>query len=256
MKTIFKTVALAAIAVAATTSCEPEKNEPATKVLTFEGSEWTDLIDNPQYGGKLLYGDKIDEYTYSGTDYSWHDKGNTELASELCESYGSKVYWNGGEAISNYTGKNNTMSYEEQLAIPLESGHNGSKNFCVHNGYKNEFNNNTSGYIYFADGVERVIESMYVTNTCLYLGTTNLMLKEDSWTKIVATGYNAEGETVGTSEFFLTKDGQSIKEWTKWDMSGLGEVAKVDFDIQSSLQNEYGMAAPAYFAYDDVAVRM
>ena len=30
---------------------------------------------------------------------------------------------------------------------------------------------------------------------------------------------------------------------------------KVTFDITSSIQNEYGMAVPAYFAYDDVTVK-
>ena len=60
-----------------------------TAVLTFEGEYWDALIDDPQYGGPLLYGDMV-----TGTDYSWHDQDNTELASELCESNGAAIYWN------------------------------------------------------------------------------------------------------------------------------------------------------------------
>lgn len=44
-------------------------------------------------------------------------------------------------------------------------------------------------------------------------------------------------------------------EWTKWDLSVLGKVAKVDFNITGSSDNGYGFSQPAYFAYDDVAVR-
>ena len=60
----------------------------------------------------------------------------------------------------------------------------------------------------------------------------------------------------GTSEFYLTENGKSINEWTLWDLTSLGTPVKVEFDITSSIQNEYGMAAPGYFAYDDVTVRM
>ena len=227
-----------------------------TAVLTFEGEYWDALIDDPQYGGPLLYGE-YDEanYTYLGTDYSWFDDGNTFLASELCENYGAKVYWNGGHAVSGYVGQEPTGDYMLQLAIPLESGHNGSKNFCVHNGYKSG-SSIATGYFYFKDGVGRIIESMYVTNTSYYLGSFDVLGTETDWTKITATGYDAEGTVTGTSEFYLSKDGESINEWTLWDLTGLGTPVKVEFDITSSMVNEWGMAIPGYFAYDDVTVRL
>lgn len=225
-------------------------------VLTFEGEYWDALVDDPQYGGPLLYGE-YDEanYTYLGTDYAWCDEDNTLLASELCENYGAKVYWNGGHAISNYAGQEATGDYTLQLAIPLESGHDGSKNFCVHNGYKSG-SSIATGYFYFKDGVGRTIESMYVTNTSYYLGSFDVLGTETDWTKITATGYDAEGEVTGTSEFYLSKDGESVNEWTLWDLTGLGAPVKVEFDITSSIVNEWGMAIPGYFAYDDVTVRM
>ena len=49
---------------------------------------------------------------------------------------------------------------------------------------------------------------------------------------------------------------QSIMmDWTKWDLSGLGKVLKVTFNVTGSSDNGYGFSQPAYFAYDDVAVR-
>ena len=249
MRHLFKISLAAAAAVTLAASCDKEP-EYTLKTLSFEGSKWDALVDSPQYGGPLLYGDMV-----SGVDYNWYDQGNTELASELCKSNGAAIYWNGGHAVSNYTGQPATTDYTLQLAISLESGHDGSKNFCVHNGFKSEFSKNV-GYFYFKDGTGRTIESMYVTNTSYYLGTVEALAKDTDWTKVTATGYNAEGTVTGTSEFYLTENGKSINEWTLWDLTSLGSPVKVEFDITSSIQNEYGMAAPGYFAYDDVTVRM
>lgn len=260
MNHILKISLAAAAAVVLAASCEKDNNpidnpEENTAVLTFEGSSWDALIDNPQYGGSLLYGE-YDEanYTYLGTDYSWYDQGNTELASELCDSYGSRVYWNGGHAVSGYTGQAPTTDYTIQLAIPLESGHDGSKNFCVHNGFTSEFSNVT-GSFYFKDGVARTIESMYVTNTSYFLGMADSLGTADDWVRITATGYSADSTQTGTSEFYLMENGESINAWTEWNLEGLGETLRVEFNIESSIVNEYGMAIPAYFAYDDVTVR-
>ena len=48
-----------------------------------------------------------------------------------------------------------------------------------------------------------------------------------------------------------------VTEWTKWDLSPLGKVVKVAFNFSASedQKGSYGMNCPAYFAYDDVAVR-
>ncbi|MBQ1279682.1 MAG: hypothetical protein IIY14_01000, partial [Bacteroidales bacterium] len=68
--------------------CSKHSDEIDNKIvtLTFEGDYWDSLIDDVQYGGPLLYGDMV-----TGTDYNWYDQGNTELASELCDNYGSTI---------------------------------------------------------------------------------------------------------------------------------------------------------------------
>ena len=111
----FLKISIAAAAVLLAASCQKENSpvdEPEVAVLAFEGEYWDALIDSPQYGGPLLYGE-YDEagFTYLGTDYSWHDQDNTELASELCESNGAAIYWNGGHAVSNYTDQAATTDY-------------------------------------------------------------------------------------------------------------------------------------------------
>ncbi len=48
-----------------------------------------------------------------------------------------------------------------------------------------------------------------------------------------------------------------VTTWQKWDLSVLGEVVSVAFNIVGSadLYGDWGLNAPAYFAYDDIAVR-
>ena len=80
---------------------------------------------------------------------------------------------------------------------------------------------------------------------------------ESSLFKVVAYGYNSANELVGSTEFVLCEGTTPVTEWVKWDLTSLGKVAKVVFNFAPSedLVGAYGMNTPAYFAYDDVAVR-
>ena len=259
------------------------------RVLTFEdadykggtnfagGNNWTSLIDSPQYGGKLLYGESGAGVDSVDAAYKWTDKNNTWLSNTLSEGYGSWCYWSGGHAVSNYVSGEISKygGFESQLTVYKKDvsglertggGHNGSNNFAVHYGYADN-----SGYglteaslptLTFADGTARVIDHMYVNNTdyalnC-YIDGNSLTAKigDDDWVKLVATGYNAAGEKTGTASIYLCNGPKNIMmDWTKWDLSGLGKVLKVTFNVTGSSDNGYGFSQPAYFAYDDVAVR-
>ena len=229
------------------------------RTLTFEGDYWTALISDGEYGN-------------GNGQYGWHDADNTELLfypnpNALFPGYG-------GHAISNYTGSDLSQGdYMHDLqAYNVTGGANGSENFCVHFGYVDEseygMQNEMVG-IEFDDGKARTIESMYITNTTYVY---NLLENgdgwqvptgagENSWYKIVAYGYDdveaADDEHISTAEFTLWENGEGVSEWTRWDLSGLGKVAKVRFNLVGSddLYGDYGLGAPGYFAYDDVTVR-
>lgn len=75
-----------------------------------------------------------------------------------------------------------------------------------------------------------------------------------------ATGYtlDSEGKDVeGSSlDLYLFEEGKlAFTEWREWDLSPLGKVDKVKFDVQ---WNGEGGADkflhPAYFALDDITV--
>ena len=259
------------------------------RVLTFEdadykggtnfanGNDWSSLIDDPQYGGKLLYGSGGAGVDSADEAYQWTDTNNTWLHNILSEGYGSWCYWSGGHAISNYnTGDiEDYGGFKAQLTVYKKGvsglsrtggGHNGSNNFAVHYGYADN-----SGYglsadalpaLTFADGAERVIDHMYVTNTTYalncYIDGNGLTAKigPDDWVKLVATGYDSKGAKTGETVIYLCNGPDNIiMDWTKWDLSSLGKVSKVTFNVTGSSDNGYGFSQPAYFAYDDVAVR-
>ena len=294
-----------------------EKSEPELpyelRVLTFEDQDarfesywldyagveittWSDLIDNPQYGGPLTYADM-----YSA-EYHWYDEGNTELSHTFPYNY-SYCFWGGGHAISNYWGEgwsdedrnihiakyygedyvtenagNDSMLgwFNLQLMTPVKA-HSGD-NFVVHYGYKDEFSFiENLPEIAFEDGVARVIDHMWVTNTNytlnqLYNGVKSEEgnsfggnwsgLTESAWLKIVAQGFDdidadAYAEPVSEVEFYLVLGEDVVTDWEKWDLSPLGAVAKVRFNFYYSeeMGGRYGFTIPGYFAYDDIAVR-
>lgn len=250
------------------------------RVLTFEDADakfspftldycsksintWSDLIATKEYGDPLLYGDGY------GMDepYYWYDEGNTELMHVMPEMYGMYCFWSGGHAVSNYasTDIKGHGDFMSQLTVYGNGGNNGSSNFGIHFGYMDDSGHNlteTLPTLEFYDGEERVIDHMYVNSTTYALNcyldgnglTTNI--GENDWVQLVAHGYDAAGTEVGKTTIYMCKgQGLMVKEWTRWDLSVLGKVAKVAFNITGSSDNGYGFSQPAYFAYDDVTVR-
>lgn len=250
------------------------------KTLTFEdadykggtnyagGNNWSSMIDASQYSGSLLYPSDASEV------YNWYDKDNTFLKHAFADAWGDHQFWGGGHAISHYNASDFATygNFENQLTVynaaasgvaTTGGGHNGSDNFAIHFGYVD--NSGYSGTIQqsltFGDGVARVIDHMYVNNTTYALNcyangnelTTNI--RDTDWVKLIATGHHADG-TTATAELYLVDGPDNIvKDWTKWDLSGLGAVTKVEFNVTGTNDNGYGFSQPGYFAYDDVAVR-
>ena len=259
------------------------------KTLTFEDTDypkdapnylgettWSSLIDSPQYGGTLLYGENHGDTSKTSTDvnYKWYDKGNTNLYSELPTNWGTQMYWGGGHAISNYwNGNLSDGDYTHQLSVYVADetgsgqsghGHNGSNNFCVHYGYKDNSGYSASNLpaIEFKDAQNHMIEGVYINNTTYFVncitngnGLTSALGTGD-YVKIQATGYKADGTLSAIRTFDLASDTSFVKSWSHWDLRKLGYVNRVEFNVIGTSDNGYGFSQPAYFCYDDVSVRM
>lgn len=287
------------------------KSQTQLRILTFEDADakfssysldyagveistWSDLIDDPQYGGPLTYGD------YQNTMYYWYDEGNTELTHTFPSTWDSYCFWSGGHAISNYWGAGYTnedrdkhiskyygedyvtenagndsmlgwFNVQWMVPVPAHSG----ENFAVHYGYIDGMSMcENLPEISFADGEARVIDHMYVCNTNYTLnqlvcgvgseagntfGGSWTGLSDDAWLKIVAYGFENidDEEHTKETEFYLVNGQNVVENWQKWDLSPLGKVAKVQFNFlySSEMGGHYGFTIPGYFAYDDVAVR-
>ena len=218
---------------------EEEELDYELRVLTFEDKDkkfepynleygdyweittWSDLIDDPQYSGPLLYGDG---YVSGMADawYNWYDDGNTYLYHMFPDNI-SISHAGGGHAISNYVGAGYSDEdrdrhiakyygqeyvdqwagqpgadaflgwFNVQLMIPIQP-HSGN-NFAVHYGYKDGKNYiENLPELSFGDEVARVIDHMYVTNTNYTLNQLYNGVKSE------------EGNTFGGNWSGLTED--------------------------------------------------
>ena len=231
-------------------ACDDDENEiePSeqqnTMTLTFEGSSWNSLIDNPQYYGPLLYGE-------NAKDYAWTD-ATTQLHGGMTNAWGGQYgFSEGGIAISNYIDAdvNSQRSYDCQLAVPVS---NGSKNFAVVYCDAN---------LTFADGVARQIESMDMIGTTYLISVAKngndyakALKDKGDYVNLIITGYN--GETVtGTSTVTLALQGGSLDKWYTHSLKGLGKVTRLHFTMDGSDKSFGYMNTPTYFAFDNVVVK-
>jgi hypothetical protein len=223
------------------------------------------------------------QYGNGHGSYEWYDEGNTELAFVKPSI---DTWWgiSGHAGISDYVGTDddindyaddNYLFMIDLQAYNVKGGANGSKNFCAQYGYldPDEYATKYSPEgvlpgLQFYDEEPRVIDHMYVTNTTYAYGIItrgecdfggSYEYNDESTFKIVAYGYDSFDDTEPTTtEFYLLNTGKRIvTDWTKWDLSVLGEVVRVEFNLVACYEGygRYGLVIPAYFAYDDVAVR-
>ena len=217
---------------------------------------WSDLIDDLQIGGALLYNSWMD----MDEPYWWHDDNNTKLTHTMPDC-GGFTYMYGGMAISNYTSEDYnfdhyTDGYNHQLEV---YGTIRGDNFVMTNcgfGLPGEPDPDaTVPSITFVDVDEeaRVIDHMYINNGTYALAGFESILGEDGWMKVVAIGLYG-GNVTDRAEILLYDGSDNIiTKWTKWDLSVLGKVEEVKFYVISS--DTSGSFGAYCFAYDDVAVR-
>ena len=241
---------------------------------SFRLTKWSDYI--PRDG----------EYGNGHRTYEWYDANNTELEFVWPNEEEETSFWGiaGHAGISDYVGTmddinsyhdDNMLFMIDLQAYNVKGGANGSKNFCSQYGYLDPDEYATAYSpegvlpgLQFHDGVARVIDHMYVTNTTYSYAILingemsfggNYMQTSQSWFKVIAYGYDSFDDTETTTADFLlmNTDYSIVTDWTKWDLSGLGKVVRVEFNLVAydNGYGKYGLVLPAYFAYDDVAVR-
>ena len=163
-------------------------------------------------------------------------------------------YWFGyaNRTITTY------KSLDDQWNNIVGGGYNSSANYGV--AFAAAFNGPC--YVTVPGNEGAVVPGFYITNSS-YAYTS--MKDGDSfakkfglgdWFKLTITGYDANEEVTGTKEFYLAdlRDADKayiINDWRYVDLSGLGKVKKIGFDLSSTDTGDYGMNTPAYFCFDD-----
>ncbi|MDR1153858.1 MAG: DUF4988 and DUF4465 domain-containing protein [Bacteroidales bacterium] len=243
-------------------------------VIDFEDPRVLDYLAGPTAGGENLYS------YYTGDKYSNYDDAGSGLFMGLNYDpyyYDDYTFSGGGIAISQWNDMI-TPSYPNQCSVyysdPVtgDGGYKGSKTFAVSYGYNEpRAMGDGRGIISFQNETQEtdnecVFDHFYVTNnTYAALAMKNgehpaSAFTEGNWFKLVAEGFDKSGVSTGTVEFYLadfrtpTSPG-IITEWTPVDLSPLGKVAEIKFDLQSNDIGTYGMNTPGYFCFDNLAIR-
>lgn len=232
-------------------------------------TNWNALIDSNQGSGSLLY-------PSDGSVYEWVD-GNTGIYHSFNFLWGTSAYYSGGIAISNYYSMDIPAngSYLQQLTVYGTGAHSGN-NCAVSYGYLDIVSDQSWGdsrtYIFSSEGPV-IFEKMYVNTTCYLLNcclngnSLTAPLTPDSYVKVIATGYKDEAafkadendnKNKGNNpevEIFIATGKGFIQTWTEFDLSKLGKVEYIRFNVAGDSDNGYGFSQPAYFAMDDITIR-
>lgn len=105
-----------------------------------------------------------------------------------------------------------------------------------------------------------VTNSTYAYNSMTVGDSYATKFSKGSWYKLTATGYDKSNAQVGTSEIYLANyssdNDKPVNKWIWFDLSGLSEAVRFQFDLSSTDNGDYGMNTAAYFCMDDVTLTL
>lgn len=175
-------------------------------------------------------------------------------------------YWE-GFAYSNTTDIT-TPGFDNQYSAITGAGAAGSSNYAV--GYYATFYGNPPPTIRLTDTTAGyVLDGVSITNTTFaYLAMRDgddvskkfggASGADQDWFLLSIYGITAQKQRVGPVEVYLadfrgpSAEDYILAEWTWVDLSGLGAVVGLQFELSSSDTGDYGMNTPAYFALDNL----
>ena len=249
-------------ALFALASCSDKDDSRPRYVINFEGPEWSALSAS-------TYGEPYSSIV-AAEGYAWRDE-KSSLSSRALVDYTYGAYIQSGILVSSYNSSDiatygdyskDLYVYNSASTSPTQGGGaDGSDNFLiVLDNYNDQSNGEKRAEMFFADGRERKVLGCEVNSTTYFLNivqngnTFSAPLADGDVMEIFATGYDSAGAETATVSMVLARKGSYLTEWTEWDLSGLGRVAKVRFNIKGGPETEWGMTTPKYFAIDNIAI--
>ncbi|MCG6187738.1 DUF4465 domain-containing protein [Maribellus maritimus] len=196
------------------------------------------------------------ESFYNGSDETGHfTSGGFTFLNDYNTEWGS---WS-GFAASNIT-DNQTEGWSNQYSAVHGSGALETPTYAVsYASMDSEINFEKT-----------VVSGLYITNsTYAYLSMKNGDAyskkfggengTDPDWFKVDIFGISEAGDTTGTIEYYLadfrsenSSEDYIINDWKWLDLSSLGDIAALKFNLSSSDVGDWGMNTPAYFCIDQL----
>lgn len=246
MKKIYSLLLLAVVVLC---SCE-NNDDKTTAVLDLNG-----LLtkSESEFIGNKNAGKEAGEYYYKNT---FTDQSKLFVFDNYV---GEDLSFGGGFTYTNKTDVT-TEGYANISAITGK----GKNNATYITSNASSF---TPAKVVFASNASYTIKGMYVTNaTYAYLAMKNSYFGAKKfvagdWFKLTATGLDKSGNETGTkAEIYLAdyRDGKTVmlNQWTWFDLSSLGTVAGIKFNLSSSDNGQWGMNTPSYFCLDGLTINL
>lgn len=211
-------------------------------VATFEDvTDITSPVDGHMSVGTE---DDDDREFFTSGDYAFHSG---------CMHDWDYWYWFG---YANHT-ETKYETLDDQWNNIVGGGYDGSATYGV--AFAAEFNGPC--YVDLL-GEPAVVPGFYITNSSYaYTSMANgdgfaKKFEKGDWFKLTITGFDADNNETDSKEYYLAdlRDEATayiINDWRYVDLSGLGKVAKLGFELTSTDNGSYGMNTPAYFCFDN-----
>jgi Domain of unknown function (DUF4465)/Secretion system C-terminal sorting domain len=208
----------------------------------------------------------FENLTLSKSDTFWngasHPGTNTFTSGNaiFLNSYSSFGYWESGWAYSNKL-DSTTSGYTNEYATKALKGYNGSLKYAVaQQGAKVKLTGNGAG---------KVVSGFYVSNgTYAYnsMKSGDMFAKkfggvsgnDPDWFLLTIKKYNAGVLATDSVNFYLadyrfSNNAQDyiVKNWAWVDLTTLGNVDSLYFNLRSSDVGAFGMNTPAFFCMDN-----
>lgn len=233
-----------------TITFEGEPAEPAT--ITFEDAE---LAATTGEYANILWGRELateNEGTpiYNGLLYT---EGTASFGSYFEGSaYGDM--WGGFAISSNRDLEDLGMDYANQFSVYASDNSQFAIAYIFGDWGNGEYGTPT---IEFARPVTVASADFANANKTYFYCKANPTIgsdgaEEDIWVNLVATGYNGDSTETTTVTIPLATGTDVLADWKTFDMSALGTVTKITFDIDSNDTGEWGINVPLFFCMDNI----
>lgn len=211
----------------------------------------------------------FDDLTLPGADTNFASTLPAETVyhfeSGNIKCYGSSNAW-GSYADFNYSNMTDvtTPDYTNDKAAITGKGVDQSDNYAicyVTTDFENPIHPDQtipSGVTLTGNARGGKVAGAYITNAtyAYYYMADSAFQDKEHWFMLTVRGYLNGQKTTDSVNFMLGdfKDGKAInvKEWTWIDLTPLGDVDSLTFDLSSSDKESFGINVPTYFAMDNL----